>query len=96
MYIFIILNDITYCILLIDVFVIKGNLFLFFIGGVKMRYPSCYVLVTDLDESTAELHKNHNTHQTTPQQQQQQQHHDQPQQQQQGMYNYILYFFKNF
>lgn len=34
-----------------------------------MRYPSCYVLVTDLDESTAELYKNHNVHQTTPQQQ---------------------------
>ncbi|XP_050433794.1 mediator of RNA polymerase II transcription subunit 13 isoform X2 [Adelges cooleyi] len=39
------------------------------VGGVKMRYPSCYVLVTDLDDSTAELHKNPNTHQTTSQQQ---------------------------
>lgn len=39
-------------------------------GGVKMRYPSCYVLVTDLDDSTAELHKNNNNLQTTPQQQQ--------------------------
>lgn len=38
-----------------------------------MRYPSCYVLVTDLDDSTAELHKNTTTHQTTPQQPQQQQ-----------------------
>lgn len=42
-------------------------------GSVKMRYPSCYVLVTDLDDSTAELYKNSNTNQTTPQQQQQQQ-----------------------
>ncbi|RZF40528.1 hypothetical protein LSTR_LSTR000407 [Laodelphax striatellus] len=25
------------------------------VGGVKMRYPSCYVLVTDLDESTTNL-----------------------------------------
>lgn len=24
-------------------------------GGVKLRYPSCYVLVTDLDETTAAL-----------------------------------------
>lgn len=49
-----------------------------------MRYPSCYVLVTDLDDSTAELYKNQNTNQTTPQQQQQQQPpqlHQQPQQQ---------------
>jgi len=58
----------------------------FFVGGVKMRYPSCYVLVTDLDDSTAELYKNQNTNQTTPQQQQQQQQqppqlHQQPQQQ---------------
>ncbi|XP_022178746.1 mediator of RNA polymerase II transcription subunit 13-like isoform X4 [Myzus persicae] len=54
------------------------------VGGVKMRYPSCYVLVTDLDDSTAELYKSQNTHQTTPQQQQQQQQqppqlHQQPQ-----------------
>jgi len=61
----------------------------FFIGGVKMRYPSCYVLVTDLDDSTAELYKNQNTHQTTPQQQQQQtpQLHQQPQPQ--SMFNLI-------
>lgn len=59
---------------------LKCNLYLFFKGGVKMRYPSCYVLVTDLDESTAELYKTHNTHQTTPQQQPQQ-HQTQPQQQ---------------
>lgn len=32
-----------------------------------MRYPSCYVLVTDLDESTTELHKNPNTQPTTQQ-----------------------------
>lgn len=44
-----------------------------------MRYPSCYVLVTDLDDSTAELYKSPNTNQTAPQQQQQQQ----PQQHQQ-------------
>jgi len=48
-----------------------------------MRYPSCYVLVTDLDDSTAELYKNQNNHQTTSQQQQQQQQppqlHQQPQ-----------------
>lgn len=36
-----------------------------------MRYPSCYVLVTDLDDSTAELYsKNHNPYQAAPQQQQ--------------------------
>jgi hypothetical protein len=59
-----------------------GFFLCFFIGGVKMRYPSCYVLVTDLDDSTAELYKNQNTHQTTPQQQQQplQLHHQQQQQ----------------
>jgi len=55
----------------------------FFLGGVKMRYPSCYVLVTDLDDSTAELYKNQNSNQTTPQQQQQQQQQQQPQLQQQ-------------
>lgn len=53
--------------IIIIVFVLIYYL-IFFIGGVKMRYPSCYVLVTDLDESTAELYKNPNTHQTTPQQ----------------------------
>lgn len=40
-----------------------------------MRYPSCYVLVTDLDDSTSEIfHKNHNPHQMPhkPQQPQQQ------------------------
>lgn len=37
-----------------------------------MRYPSCYVLVTDLDDSTAELYKNQNSQQTNPQQPQQQ------------------------
>lgn len=52
-----------------------------------MRYPSCYVLVTDLDESTAELYKTHNnTHKTTSQQHPQQ---HQPQPQQQSIY----YFF---
>ena len=25
------------------------------VGGVRMRYPSCYVLVTDMDESSLEL-----------------------------------------
>jgi len=55
---------------------------LFLIGGVKMRYPSCYVLVTDLDDSTAELYKNNNAYQTTPQQLQPQvQQHQQQQQQ---------------
>lgn len=57
-----------------------------------MRYPSCYVLVTDLDDSTSELYKN--THQTTPQQPQQQPH---QQQQQQCIYffpfNLLLYIF---
>lgn len=41
-----------------------------------MRYPSCYVLVTDLDDSTSEIfHKNDNPHQMPhkPQQQPQQQ-----------------------
>lgn len=38
-----------------------------------MRYPSCYVLVTELDDSTAELYKNHSTHPTNSQQQPQQQ-----------------------
>jgi len=56
-----------------------------------MRYPSCYVLVTDLDDSTAELYKNQNTHQTTPQQQQQQQPPQLHQQQQQSMQ---FYFFE--
>lgn len=28
-------------------------------GGVKMRYPSTYVLITDLDESTSNLFPNH-------------------------------------
>lgn len=51
-----------------------------------MRYPSCYVLVTDLDESTAELYKNQNT----PQQQQQQQP-LQHQQQQQSTYFFLFY-----
>lgn len=52
------------------------------VGGVKMRYPSCYVLVTDLDDSTTELFsKNHNSHQTTPQQPQQQSQQHQSQQQ---------------
>lgn len=38
-----------------------------------MRYPSCYVLVTDLDDSTSEIfNKNHNSHQTFPHQPQQQ------------------------
>lgn len=47
-----------------------------------MRYPSCYVLVTDLDDSTTELFsKNHNSHQTTPQQPQQQSQQHQSQQQ---------------
>lgn len=50
-----------------------------------MRYPSCYVLVTDLDESTAELYKNNSTYQSNSQQQQPQPQVQQQQQQQQSM-----------
>lgn len=46
-----------------------------------MRYPSCYVLVTDLDESTTELYKN--THQTSSQHQPHQMQQQQPSQNQQ-------------
>lgn len=63
----------------------------FFLGGVKMRYPSCYVLVTDLDDSTAELYKNHSANQTNPQQQQQPQQHQHQQQQQQCTYLLCLF-----
>lgn len=73
---------------------VENSIFLiicdFFLGGVKMRYPSCYVLVTDLDDSTAELYKNHSTNQTNPQQQQQPQQHQQQQQQS----KYFIYLKK--
>lgn len=58
-----------------------------------MRYPSCYVLVTDLDDSTAELYKNHCANQTNPQQQQQQPQQHQQQQQQSMYFIYFEYLY---